>query len=55
MMLASLKVTVTLIVLSFAAAYLSFPANETVMTAVPSLIAVILPFSTLTTFALLDL
>ena len=45
--LASFKLTVRDIVLFSAAAYLSSPAKLTVMTAVPSPTAMILPFSTL--------
>ena len=46
--------TVTSIVLFSAAVYLSLPANETVMVALPSALAIILPESTIATLELLE-
>ena len=52
--LASFKLTITEIVLFSAVAYLSSPANETVIVALPFLILLIFPFSTTTTFVLFE-
>ena len=52
--LASRNLTVTLIVLFSAGAYLSSPAKLTVIIALPSARAIILPFSTLAIFGLFE-
>ena len=53
--LAQFKLTVTTIVLFSAAAYLSSPANETVIRALPALLALITPVDdTLTTLVSLE-
>ena len=52
--LVSIKLTLTLMVLLSAGAYRSSPANETVIVALPFLILLILPFSTITTSVLFE-
>ena len=53
-MLVGILDTVTKIVLFSAGAYLSLPLNETVIIAVPSFKAFIIPFSTIATSGLLE-